>query len=479
MKKSFCLYLFASVLTFGLAVTLSSCGDDDDDAPAPYVPAPQAESSDGKMYVTEGVTYALSMVNDDSGNAYFVTADDNDNLSRVNALLNNGGSASVPATVIFGDNQEVRSITVDDVTYVFRKNPETHKIDVSVIRGNDSQLFPGVLDYTDDSAEPINDGEPEVAARRALTRAAVSATLMANLQVAFGNMNVMLEAVARVNVLISEETGSVFYSAVAEYRAVITSVTGDVSRVMSGTVQIEEVSAEEFQSVVAEIAESVPSLSTIANNTLEQMEQTVEASVVDTDEAAQENTESGEGTIISGGADSKFKVTLTWRYGADIDLHAFEAGFTQSRTYGNNATGHIYYSQKQATLTDGYLDFDNTHGYYIDPTGNEPSDYSRAAIENIYWQTVNDGDYYIYLDYYASHSSSWCDGVTTGPCTISVFVNGVGKSITVDMTSAYHHPSMRYIGKVTFPEGTIDFNSPEDPQARRLVRRIMENPAAK
>ena len=469
MSKNF---FFVALLFAGLCVSFNSCSKDDGGGSEQQVeqqqpqpsPDPQTpEGSSDSFVMTQGSTYKLSMVNKGNGNAYFVTADDNDQISRLNALLDNGGTESVPATVIFDDAQDVRSITFSDVSYVFNKNSETNKIDVSVVQGEVSQIFQDVMDYTPTPNE----------ARR---RRAASGSFEANMNIALNNMNVMLTAVGTVNARISESGEGVLYSAVANVTAVITSLTHDTSVLITDEVVIEEATAEQFENVIKNLSEQIPSLVELAEKTLAEMEQAVAEKVEETDETADSNTETGEGTIVSGMG--KLKTTLTWRYGADIDLHIFEAGFSGSHDQGIQDQGHIYYSAKTNSFTDGYLDYDNTSGYYINPENYEDNDYSRAAIENVYWNEVNNGTYYVYLHYYAQHSGEWCDGVTEGPCTVSIFVDGVGKSKTVEMTRAYNS-QMLYVGKVTFPDGTIDLSTPEAAKARQMADEYMAAPSMK
>lgn len=473
MKKT--LFL-VPLLLVGLSMTVVSCGDDDD------VPTPTTETNPGAndndedtdpqtpaapvnaFYMTSSEGYDAAMIGSQSGNAYFASANENNQVTRMSALLNNGTANSTPAAVLFGENQEVRSISVGETSYVFNQNLETGKIDASVISGEASQIFAGVADIP----------SVQESAARAITRAAISNELKENIFIAFNNMNVMLDVVATINTTITEDRSSVLYDAVIHVTAVVSKVTSDVQQVTSGTVTVTETTPEQFQEIVSNVADEVGGLSELKGKTIDEIDQTVETVTEETVEQAEINTETGEGTIVSGAG--KLKVTLTWRYGADIDLHVFEAGYTGNHYWDNHSRGHIYYAEKSNTFTDGYLDYDNTRGYYINPKNTVEIDYSRAAIENIYWDNLNSGDYYIYLHYYASHGDSWCDFVTEGPCTVSVFVDGVGKSKEVTMTSAYNS-TMLYIGKVTFPDGTIDFSSPEPASARQVVRMFMANPA--
>lgn len=457
-------WLLASLFVSSLAFTACSSGGDDggsnpEDSGEKPAPAP-APKENNKFSIVGGDTYKLSMVNNGSGNTYFATADENnpDKVTRLNALLTASNDALIPATVMYDDNENVRSITVDDVSYVFNVN-ESNNIDVTMVSGENTQIFTDVA--------PMRTSAPQIT-----TRADVGDAFMASMSLAINNMNVMLDVVGKVNSIVIEDPESPFNAIVVKVSAAITSVTSDMTAFVSAEVVLVNVTAEEFQTVISTLSENIPALEEIANKTVTEMETSVQEIVSTTDETATENTESGEGAIVSG--TGKLKATLTWRYGADIDLHIFEPGFTGGNMsyYSADGQGHIYYAEKRNTFTDGYLDFDNTAGYYINPENQGETDYNKAAIENVYWETVLDGVYYVYLHYYASSPASWCENVTEGPCNVALFVDGVGKSKTVEMTRDYNS-SMLYIGKVTFPGGVIDFTSPEPASANYMMMKFM------
>jgi cyclophilin family peptidyl-prolyl cis-trans isomerase len=469
MKTSVMKWLSVFLLAAVCAGFASCSSNDDPPTPTPPYVIPGGDETANKTFsLVGGETYRVSMVNNGSGNTYFLSTDENDNISRLNALLNGAGGSSFPATVMFDASQIIRSITIDDVSYVFNNNTETNKVDVNLINGANSQIFTGVADI---ASLLLPKSAP------AMTKAAIDQEFMDKMSAAIGQMASMLGVVAKVNEIVVSEPNE-FNTVVAKISGVVTSVTNDMTAYVSADVKIENVSEEEFKSVIKDLSESIPSLNILADKNISEIETAVQVEVAETDETATENTESGEGAIVSG--NGKLKATLTWRYGADIDLHIFEPGFAgEDMTYYDvSGQGHIYYYAKTNTFTDGYLDYDNTVGYYINPQNPDETDPDKAAIENIYWETVNNGDYYVYLHYYAEHPNSWCDYVTTGPCTVSLFVDGVGKSTVVNMTSAYNN-TMLYIGKVTFPGGIIDFAAPEPVQAKSMMMRYMLNPAKK
>jgi hypothetical protein len=102
---------------------------------------------------------------------------------------------------------------------------------------------------------------------------------------------------------------------------------------------------------------------------------------------ARENISIAEGALISGFGE--IKVTLTWDFVADVDLHVIEPS-------GNR----IYFGNKYSQ-TGGFLDFDNTVAY---------------GPENIYWEDAPEGTYEVYLDHYS--------GNTGGNYTVFVQIGG-------------------------------------------------------
>ena len=105
--------------------------------------------------------------------------------------------------------------------------------------------------------------------------------------------------------------------------------------------------------------------------------------------------------MVNSGSGS-LKVTLSWNFYSDIDLHAFEPNGT-----------HIYYGNPRSYVTGGFLDVDNRSG-------------GPGAIENIYWENPEEGAYYFYLKFY--------DGMQSGTCTTSVTYKGRTTTYKVAMT---------------------------------------------
>ena len=101
------------------------------------------------------------------------------------------------------------------------------------------------------------------------------------------------------------------------------------------------------------------------------------------------------------------KATLSWNFYADIDLYADEpSGET------------ICWTNTYSDYSGGYLDVDDTYG-------------GPGSVENIYWETAEDGDYRIYIDYFGPGHSDY--GGETGVCTVSVFYNGLGRTYNIPM----------------------------------------------
>lgn len=445
ITRNWSLYTLVMLCISGLFMS-SCCKNHVDDSYVPY------GKSKALFYMTKGTAYKLSMVNNGNGNMYFATGAGT-TISKLNVFLNGKNGQKVPATVFFNDSEDVRSVTINGVTYVIRKN-SLGGVDVTVINGTTQQLFTNVMTFPQSPTIP-----------------ATGDALKDNMNRAMVNLYAILPVINYVNAGIKAGGGelSTPTAGVAGY---VSQLYEDVSEYTSNGTTVTEVTNAEFMGILNTLSEDVPGLEDLDGKTYGDLENAIQNDTDSRDREADRNTKDGEGAIVSGSG--KLKVTLTWYYGADIDLHVFEPGFTNNMTnYDSSGQGHIYYAAKTNTFTDGYLDFDNTHGYFIDPTGENSYDMNRAAIENIYWSEVIDGVYYIYLHYYASKGDSWCNYVTEGPCTVSVYVNGRGYNKTVDMTTAYRN-NMLYIGKVTFPAGTIDLTSPEPntPTMQSVLRKL-------
>lgn len=138
------------------------------------------------------------------------------------------------------------------------------------------------------------------------------------------------------------------------------------------------------------------------------------------------NRDNGLGALNSGSG--TLKATLTWDFYADIDLHAFEPS-------GN----HIYW-ENPTSPSGGFLDVDNREG-------------GRGAIENIYWEEPVDGAYDIYIDYYGE---SIANGLAQcGICTVSIFVNGHGRTFNIMMDA----DDIKSVTTVTMPNGVLSPNT--------------------
>ena len=97
------------------------------------------------------------------------------------------------------------------------------------------------------------------------------------------------------------------------------------------------------------------------------------------------------------GSTGALKVTLLWKFHADIDLHVKQP---------NGKV--IYYKDKKDTSTGGYLDVDNREG-------------GNGAAENIFWNEPPTGQYMVALNYYGKSQSGKAE---SGTCTIVVFQEG-------------------------------------------------------
>lgn len=131
----------------------------------------------------------------------------------------------------------------------------------------------------------------------------------------------------------------------------------------------------------------------------------------------------GLGALNSGFGE--LKVTMSWNFYADIDLHAIEPSGT-----------HIYWDNPKSSVSNGFLDVDNRVG-------------GNGAMENIYWNKAEDGSYEIFINYYGESISNHL--TQSGQCTVSLFYNGQGKTFKIPLNVKEYKP----VAVVSLPTGVI------------------------
>lgn len=330
--------------------------------------------------------------------AYVITNNDGV-IEKLNLVFSLGNTTEYGTIFLY--NNAVRSITLKDVTYIFHQNKEG-KIDVAVTSHGYTDLYTNVGDA---SRITYADGT---------------------------DISQVFAAIAGAVDIIKGTNTMVDYD--SDLFAYITDIINLLNNVNDGS---------------AEFSDSEVSGSLQENAEEEEDPEDLDMSGIDQNETnAETNTDIGNGAIASGiGA---LKVTLTWKYSADIDLHVYEPGCRTPIPSHSSETGHIYFSNKNGSFTDGYLDIDNTVGYYINPLTGERNT-RLSAVENVYWNdNPKDGTFYVYLHYYG--------GSQSGPCTVTIYKNG--KTLltkTVDMSSA-DNSVQRFIASVSMPQGTISMN---------------------
>lgn len=386
---------FITVLLFlMIGMVMTSCCDGDENTEFTLT----NNSSKKGFYSTTNVPdgYSIGVVSDNGENVYFVADDNNDgtgNVNRVNFVLNNGGMATgnsgdqANGAALFYD-QKARSLTINGVTYTFHQNDD-NKIDVAVTCDNISELYTNVAD-----ASLLNGGAGN--------------NKIGNAFMGIYNAADIIEATnARV------KNDSPLYPYVSSVRNYISLLKGD-SQWLGNDANAGQLTVNPGDQAV-------------------DVDQTI---VTETDNVANNNTNSGNGAIASG--KGALKITLTWFFSSDIDLHVFEPEY-------NTTVGHIYYAAATNSFCGGYLDIDNVMGYYINPLTGETNT-SLAAVENIYWMdSPKDGVYKIHLDNY-SH-------VRAGTCNLAIYKDG--KSIYSKNVLINTNDRVRYIVSVRMPQGDI------------------------
>ena len=136
-----------------------------------------------------------------------------------------------------------------------------------------------------------------------------------------------------------------------------------------------------------------------------------------------ENIALGQGALNSGYG--TLKVTMAWGFYADVDVHAYEPSGT-----------HIYYGNMRSLVTGGFLDVDDRQG-------------GPGAVENIYWETPEDGEYVIDIDYYSNSTLNGEYG--TGMVKITIFRDGKGRVFNIPLGV----DETKHVAEVSMPDGTV------------------------
>ncbi len=400
--------IFLATLSMTLCVCSCSSDEENDEIPAP--PQEEEAAPSPKFSATTNVPagYDFGIVNENNGSTYLVanSADNSSGaidrisfeLSGDNSNLTKSDGSTVVGTVIFF-NSIIRSITINGVTYTFAVNDDG-QIDAAVVCNGISELY------------------TNVASAELLGASFTGDDFAAILSDAFSKIGNGTNIIIAINQLIISD--SALYS---EIQAIINYILG-------------------LQNDASDLGDTETTGELVETPT-EEPTDVDEDRLTGSDETADDNTNKGNGAIVSG--KGALKVTLTWFYQADIDLHIYEPGYASDIPGYTSNIGHICYWAKNNSFTDGFLDIDNMRGFYINPETGEANE-SLAAVENVYWpESPKDGVYNIYLDYFS--------GSETGPCNVTVYVDG--RSIYDENITMLRTDRQKHIISVKMPEGTI------------------------
>ena len=143
MKQNFIFRLFSSVAVVAVTLATFSCSDDDNTPPT----SSEAVEFTATTAVPSGYSYGIT--NDKSGNTYFVAdanGDGTGEITKIGFVLPKAAARSEAAvtngTALFG-GQQVRSITIDGVTYKFAAKTNG-KIDVTIVCAGQAQTIADV-----------------------------------------------------------------------------------------------------------------------------------------------------------------------------------------------------------------------------------------------------------------------------------------------------------------------------------------------
>ena len=341
---------------------------------------------------TQGQTTLV--YNTGKGSDAYIFTNKSGGVDKINLVFSKLGTTDNGTVFLF--NNAIRSITIKNVTYTFSKN-KNNKVDVAVTANGITEL------YTDVASASL-----------------ISYDDASNLSKIFICIVNGIGVIRTTNSNVSRD------SELYQYIIGIESLLSEM-----------ETSAKKFT--------DSNTTRDLVENAKDGIDPGIDTSGVSSNERdAENNTDLGNGAIVSG--IGELKVTLTWKFDSDIDLHVYEPGFGGSVPSTSSLKGHIFYKYPKNSYTDGYLDIDNTIGYYKNPLNGETNT-NISAVENVYWnENPSDGTFYIYLNNY--------NGKTAGPCNVTVYKRGKTVfSKTVGITT--DKTTQLFVCSVKMPQGTV------------------------
>ena len=355
----------------------------------------------------------------------FMDYDDQKRLITEDILYNEAQSMM---RVTYYENGLVKSICDDSQTMVF-SNYSGSTVDIAVIRGDDMQIIKEHECGVDWDQQVGNADSPRMAARFA-PRAQGGSGVTDALSDYMNEYNTFLDNHKYLGFLTTAITGVVEISVVREPKVVFEWSADLHIETLDLAIQ-DQSSNTKYAILLAELSVSTNPVSlafTLITNysTVEEYFTDVWLKIFEWVDSMghDDNVELGISALNSG--NGNLKVTLSWGFYADIDLHAIEPNGTR-----------IYYSNDYSYKTGGFLDVDNRRG-------------GPGACENIYWENPEDGTYSIGVHYYGE--STYNRLSQCGVCKVTIMYKGHGKVYDVPMNSEDEY---RTVTSIDVPTGAL------------------------
>ena len=409
--------LSVMALCLVLNVVMVSCDESDD---------PRGLETKRALVVNsdEESPYDMALFDADAGAITLMEFDENNRMSSEDIMLSNG---EMMASITFYDNGLVKSISSQTATLVF-SNYNGNKVDIVIISDDDNmQLIDGLEgDVNWDQLGSTSPGARAPIQTNPSSDEESDPGLALQVSEWISDMNNNNQAVLFA-------VDQVVNSGVMYTEQTVKSVLGKLSGIITGGSDL----AFQDKGIYLDSAKFLIELSftsgpwtilyTMIRNydTLEGWFTNMWLKFFEWKDmlSHDDNVELGLATLNSG--HGALKVTLSWNFYADIDLHAIEPNGTR-----------IYYNHEYSYRTGGYLDVDNRSG-------------GAGAAENIYWENPENGVYDIAIDYFGS---SILNGMSQcGMCKVTILYKGQGKVYNVYL----NEDEYKNITNIDVPSGML------------------------
>lgn len=425
MKKSFNALSLAMVSLLAIfCAGLTSCSEDD-----------SPETSDKQQVFVinpqDSGEYDFTLFDLEHEEVIFMDFDEQKRLINEDILYNNGQSKM---RVTYYENGLVRSICDDTQTLVFSNYSGTC-VDIAVIRDSEMQIIKEHECGVDWDQQVGNANSPRMAPRFASQNQDDQNAV----DVVSGYMDefsTYLDDHKHLSILATAIEGTVEMAIIRKPKVVFQWSANLHVDVVDLSIQ-DQSSNTQYAILLTELAiNSNPvglAFTLITNyNTVEDYFTEVWLMYFNWMDALGHNDNVDLGISALNSGNGNLKVTLSWGFYADIDLHAIEPNGTR-----------IYYNNEYSYRTGGYLDVDNRRG-------------GPGACENIYWEEPENGTYNIGVHYYGE--STYNGMSQCGVCKVTIMYKGHGKVYDVPMNNEDDYQN---VTSIDVPTGALYRNATE------------------